>query len=72
MIASAISLSEINDITGGGGGTSRHQGVAGWLLFVGIAGLIMQIIFTIVSGLYSAEVIKAQFTKFGAVVSLYT
>ena len=46
----------------------RHTGVAGWLLAVGIAGIIVQIIMVIFRGLYFIEVIRSQFFLFGIIV----
>ena len=75
MIACAITLSTVDDIYGGSTDTAqsadegRYRGAAGWLLFVAIMGLITHVIFMIVSGLYSAEVIKDNFAIYGVAVS---
>lgn len=75
MIASAVTLSTINDLFEDPEGEAaddeeQYRGVAGWLLFVGIAGLITQVIVIILRGLYYGEIIKAQFVAFAIVVSL--
>ena len=76
MIACAVSLSAIDDAFGGADDDTdladdrdRYNGAAGWLLFVAIAGIIIQIIMLIVRALYYGEVITSQFIVFGIVVS---
>ena len=48
--------------------TETDRGVAGWLLFVGIAGIVIQAVFTIVRVLFYIEVITEQYIIFGIVV----
>ena len=48
----------------------KYEDVAGWLLFVGIAGLITQVIMAIIRGLYYGEVITSHFLIFGITVSI--
>ena len=48
----------------------KYEDVAGWLVFVGIAGLITQIIMAIIRGLYYGEVITSHFLIFGITVSI--
>ena len=78
LIASAITITSVNDIfdddipddSDVGRDRDRYRAVAGWLLFVCIAGIITQVIFAIVRGLFYGEVIISQFIAFGVVVSL--
>ena len=60
----------IPDDTEAGWDRNRYRAVAGWLVFVGIAGIITQVIFAIFCGLYYDEAIISQFVIFGVVVSL--
>ena len=78
MIASVITITNINEIFGddipddteAGRDRNRYRAVAGWLVFVGIAGIITQVIFAIFRGLYYGEAILSQFVIFGVVISL--
>jgi len=45
-----------------------YRAVAGFMVFVGIAGIITQVIFTIIRALFYGEVITSQFTVFGILV----
>ena len=47
----------------------RYRAVAGFMVFVGIAGIVTQVIFTIVRALYYGEVIISQFIIYGILVS---
>ena len=49
----------------------RFRSVAGWLFFLGIAGIITQSILVIVRGLYYADIIKHYFLVFLILVSLW-
>ena len=50
---------------------NRYRGVAGWLLFVSIAGIISQIVLAIIQSLFYAEVIQKQYSIFRIVVRKY-
>ena len=74
MIASAVTVSNINEIFEDPEGEveedrNRYRAVAGFLVFVGIAGIITQAVLTIARALYYGEVITSQFTVFGIIVS---
>lgn len=69
MIASAVALSFISDITGNAN-AGTYNGAIGWLLFVAIAGIIVQGVTVIFHGLYFVEIIKNHFLVFAVVVSL--
>ena len=78
MIASAITISTLNDLFGDADDRSsdtisddeaRYRGVAGWLVFIAVVGLIFEIIMVIFRGLYFGEVMTAGFVGLGAVVS---
>ena len=78
LIASVITIKSVIDIfdddipddSDAGQDRDRYQAVAGCLLFVSIAGIITQVIFAIVRGLFYRDVIKSHFIAFGVVVSL--
>ena len=77
LVASAVAISNINDIFEGAPDGSdaaddrdKYRGVAGWLLFVGIAGLITQVAMAIIRGLYYGEIVTSQFIIFGITVSI--
>ena len=74
MIASAVTISTINDLVGDDSDSTsdverRYRGVAGWLVFLGVAGLIFEIIMAIFRGLYFGQVLSEGFVVFGVVVS---
>ena len=79
MIASAVALSSIEDLypddidedSSAAEDRDRYRGVAGWLLFVGIAGIITQSVMVVVRGLYYTEIVKSQFMIFAVMVSFY-
>ena len=77
LIASAVAISNINNVfedvdedSDAADDRDKYRDVAGWLLFVGIAGLITQIIMAIIRGLYYGEVITSHFLIFGITVSI--
>lgn len=78
LIASAVALASIDDLysddidedSTAADDRDRYRAVAGWLLFVGIAGIITQGVMVIVRGLYYAEIVKSLFMTFVAIVSL--
>ena len=77
LIASVIAISNINDYFRGfpddstdADNRDKYRAVAGYLLSIGIAGLITQIIMTIIWGLYYGEVIISHFRIFGITVSI--
>ena len=76
LIASAVALNNIDeffedveDDTDDADNRDQYRGVAGWLLFVAIAGIVVQIVMVIVRALYYVEVITNQFVAFGITVS---
>ena len=76
LIASAVALNNIDeffedveDDTDDADNRDQYRGVAGWLLFVAIAGIVVQIVMVIVRALYYGEVITNQFVAFGIIVS---
>ena len=77
LIASAVALNTIGDIfrddtdddSEVGQDRDQYRGVAGWLLFVAIAGIAVQVVMFIVRLLYYIEVISTQFMMFGIAVS---
>jgi len=72
LIVSAITLATINDIflySESASNEGRYRGVAGWLLFVGIAGLIVQAITSVLQGLYHGKIISTCFVAFTIAVS---
>ena len=76
LIASAVALSNIDeffeyvpDDTDAADDRDQYRGVAGWLLFVAIAGIVVQAVMTIVRAFYYGEVITSHFAVFGIVVS---
>ena len=76
LIASAVALSNIDSFFEDASEDSdfaddrdRYRGVAGWMLFVAIAGIVIQAVMTIVRALYYGEVITSQFNVFGIIVS---
>jgi len=78
LIVSAITLSTINDIilfddplegSEYADDAARYRGMAWWLLFVGIAGLITQVIISVTHGLYHGKIIKTHFVTFAIAVS---
>ena len=79
MIAAGITTATINDLFGeaddGGRSISdeevRYRGVAGWMIFVGIAGLIFEVIMVLMHALISGQVMKSGIVTIGAVVSFY-
>ena len=60
---------DIDDDSELGQDRDQYRGVAGWLLFVAIGGMIVQAVMFIVRLLYYVEVITSQFIIFGVVVS---
>ena len=78
LVASGVAISNINDLfedapsgSPAADDSDQYRGVAGWLLFVGIAGLVTQIIMAIIRGLYYGEAIASQFAIFGITVSIF-
>ena len=76
LIASAVALSNIDaffenfpEDSEFSDDRDRYRGVAGWMLFVGIAGIVVQAVMTIVRALYYGEIITSQFVAFGIAVS---
>ena len=76
LIASGVAIANINDVfknaqddSDAADDRDKYRDVAGWLLFVGIAGLITEITIAIIRGLYYGEIIKSQFVIFGITVS---
>ena len=58
LIVSAVTVAIVNDVYQNG---SSYGSVSMWLLFVAIAGIIVQAILVICLGLYHIETIKVQF-----------
>lgn len=78
MIASAIVRSTIADIHNYTELTeqqkedsNRCSAVAGWLLFIGAAGIIIMVTILIVRVLYFAEFLNARFALFGVLVRIH-
>ena len=75
MIASAVTLSTIDDVfldyySGSvGEDRDRYRGVAGWILFVSITGIISQVIMLIICLCYHLQCLKHQFLTFTIIVS---
>ena len=76
MIASAITISTLDDIFGDNDDDrtisdeeARYRGVAGWLTFVGVVAMVFEVIMVIFRALYFGEVMSAGFVGLGAVVS---
>ena len=77
MIASAVTLSTIDDVSSDhipayanvGKDREKYRGVAGWILFVSIAGIITQVIMLIIHLLYHLQCLKHQFLTFAIIVS---
>ena len=76
LIASAVALSNINELyedvpddSDAADDRDQYRDVAGWLLFVAIVGMVVQIVMVIVRALYYGEVITNQFVAFGIIVS---
>ena len=69
LVASAITISTLDDIVGDSDSTTdeeqRYRGVAGWLVFLGVAGLIIEVIMVIFRALYFGQVISEGFVVFG-------
>lgn len=77
LITSTVALSTIDLLYSGIDGDSevatdrnRYRGVAGWLLLIGIAGMIVKVIMMIIWGLHSAKTSKYQFLVFSVLVCL--
>ena len=77
MIAAGVSIATINDLFGEpeDGDTisdeeARYRGVAGWMIFVGVAALVFEVIMVILYALLSGQVMKSGIVAVGAVVSL--
>ena len=81
LISSSIALTKISDIFDdseiplpdqGALNRDRYKGVAGYLVFASIIGMVIQIILAIVRGLFYSETLKKErYTMFGIVVSIY-
>ena len=75
MIASAITISTLNDLFGDNEDRdisdeeAQYRGVAGWLIFVCVVGLVFEVIMVIFRGLYFGQVMEAGFVGLGVVVS---
>ena len=76
LIASAITISTLNDLFGDtddrtvfSDEEAQYRGVAGWLMFVCMVGLIFQVIMVFFRALYFGEVMSAGFVGLGVVVS---
>ena len=77
LIACGVALNRIDDLfsddidddSQAGQDRDQYRGVAGWLLFVAIGGIIVQGVMFIFRLLYYVEVITSQFIIFGVVVS---
>ena len=77
LVASGVAISNANDYfkdvpddSDAADDRDKYIDVAGWLVFVGIAGLITQVIMAIIRGLYYGEVITSHFLIFGITVSI--
>ena len=77
LVASGVAISNANDYfkdvpddSDAADDRDKYIDVAGWLVFVGIAGLITQVIMAIIHGLYYGEVITSHFLIFGITVSI--
>ena len=60
---------EVDDDTDAGEDRDTYNGVAGWLIFVSIAGIISQTILLIFRLLYYCKAFSANFTVFAVIVS---
>ena len=81
MIACSSALSAISDISfehdivqnidgaSGEEDRDRFRDVAGWLLFTGIAGIIIQVTMAIFRGLFYVEIIKNRYFLYAVLVS---
>lgn len=76
LIASAVALSNIDEFfedvpedSDFEDDRDQYRRVAGWMLAVAIAGIIIQAVLTIVRALYYGEAITNHFTVFGIIVS---
>ena len=63
---------EVDDDSEAGEDRDTYNGVAGWLIFVSIAGIISQVILMIFRLLYYCEAFPANFTVFAVIVSIAT
>ena len=76
LVAAALTISTLDDIVGDSDSTTdeeqRYRGVGGWLVFLGVAGLVVEIVMVIVRGLYYGQVISEGFVAYGIVVSFNT
>ena len=79
LVASAITISTLDDVFDdvfediySGYLERRYRGVAGWLVFLGVAGIIIEIVMVIFRGLYFGQFISERFVVFGIVVSFNT
>lgn len=78
VIASAITLSTLNDLFGDtedrtvvSDEEAQYRGVAGWLVFICVVGLIFEIIMVIFRALYFGQVMTAGFVGLGAVNAVF-
>ena len=76
IVSCGVTVSTVDDLFGeadddseAGEDRDAYNDVAGWLIFVGIAGIISQVILLIFRLLYYFEAFSANFTVFAVIVS---